>query len=161
MHKELDFALELRKQGKLEESKDIISKLAEDNPEDVYINYQCAWSFDVLGMESKAVPYYEKAIKKGLSDEDLQGALLGLGSTYRTLGIYDKSKETLERAVKLFPNNRAFQTFYAMTLYNLNEHSKAMELLLKNLVETTMDENVKKYEKAIEFYADKLDTIWD
>lgn len=161
MQKELTFALELRKQGKLEESKDIILKLSGEHPEDAYISYQCAWSYDALGMEDKAVPYYEKAIEKGLSDEDLQGALLGLGSTYRTLGKYHKSREIFEKAILLFPDNKAFQIFYSMTLYNLSDFSKAMEILLKNLVETTKDENIKKYEKAIEFYADKLDIIWD
>ncbi len=161
MQKELDYALELRKQGKLEASKDIILKLVGEQPEDAYINYQCAWSYDALGMEDKSVPYYEKAIEKGLSDEDLQGALLGLGSTYRTLGEYHKSRDIFEKSIQLFPDNKAFQIFYSMTLYNLNEFSKAMEILLKNLIETTKDENIKKYEKAIEFYANKLDTIWD
>ena len=27
----------------------------------MHFNYQCAWSFDVLGLESRAVPLYEKA----------------------------------------------------------------------------------------------------
>ncbi len=47
-----------------------------------------------------------------------------------------------------------------MTLYNLNEHSKAMELLLKCLTETTKDAEIISYKKAIDFYSDKLDKIW-
>ncbi len=85
---------------------------------------------------------------------------MGLGSTYRTLGEYEKSKSALLKGIELFSNNKAIQTFYAMTLYNLNEHSQAMELLLKCLIETTKDAEIISYKKAIDFYSDKLDEVW-
>ena len=47
-----------------------------------------------------------------------------------------------------------------MTYYNMGEHSKAMELLLTSLVETSKDEGIVSYERAIRFYADKLDETW-
>lgn len=115
----------------------------------------------MLGKEAEAVPFYEKGIKLGLDEEELEGALVGLGSTYRTLGEYEKSKSTFVKGIELFPNNKALQVFYAMTLYNLNEHSKAIELLLKCLTETTRDEEIISYKKAIEFYSDKLDEVWE
>ncbi|WP_246321240.1 tetratricopeptide repeat protein [Paenibacillus germinis] len=40
----------------------------------------------------EAVPFYKKSLELGLSGEERQGAYLGLGSTYRTLGMYDHSK---------------------------------------------------------------------
>ncbi len=83
-----------------------------------------------------------------------------MGSTYRTLGDYEKSQTIFEKGMKSFPENRALQVFYSMTLHNLNEHETAMELLLKSLIETTTDPEIKKYEKAIRFYADKLDQVW-
>lgn len=136
-------------------------KLVQEFPDNASINYQCAWSFDLLGEESKAVPFYENGIKLGLSSMELEGALLGLGSTYRTLGDYEKSKRTFLKGIELFPDNRAIQTFYSMTLYNLNEHSKAMELLLKCLIDTTTDDEILSYKKAVDFYSDKLDEIWE
>jgi len=48
-----------------------------------------------------------------------------------------------------------------MTLYNLSEHSKAMEILLNTLIHTTKHEGIKDYSKAIEFYSDKLDKTWE
>jgi len=48
-----------------------------------------------------------------------------------------------------------------MTLYNLNEHSKAMELLLKCLTDTTTDDEILGYKKTIDFYSNKLDEIWE
>lgn len=160
MEKELENAILLRKNGHYKESNEILVKLAEVFPEDATINYQCAWSFDLLGEEGKAVSFYENAIKLGLSSKELEGALLGLGSTYRTLGEYEKSEVTFLKGIELFPNNKAIQTFYSMTLYNLNQHSKAMELLLKCLIDTTNDPEIISYKKAIDFYSDKLDEIW-
>ncbi|MBD1383089.1 tetratricopeptide repeat protein [Metabacillus arenae] len=160
MRKELDRAIELRKEGKQKESNEILLKLVKELPDDPFINYQCAWSFDVLGEESKAVPFYENAIRLGLSGKELEGALLGLGSTYRTLGDYEKSKNVFLKGMDLFPNNKAILVFYSMTLYNLKEHNSSMELLLKCLIDTTSDKEILSYKKAINFYSDKLDDIW-
>jgi len=157
---ELDMAIRLRKEGKLKESNKILIDLSNDNPNNSIINYQCAWSFDVMGLEKEAVPYYEKAILLGLPDDDLKGAFLGLGSTYRTLGEYEKSRKVFEEGLAKFSDNNAIKTFYAMTLYNLKEYPKAMEILLNNLVQTSSDEDIIKYKNAIEFYSDKLDQVW-
>ena len=83
-----------------------------------------------------------------------------MGSTYRCIGEYQKAKETFLRALELFPERNEFKVFLAMTYYNLSEHSKAMELLLTSLVETSKDEGIVSYERAIQFYADKLDETW-
>ncbi|WP_059173351.1 tetratricopeptide repeat protein [Bacillus sp. FJAT-27445] len=160
MEMELEKAVALRNSGHHKESNELLIKLVQEFPDHASINYHCAWSFDLLGEESKAVPFYEKAIQLGLSSIELEGALLGLGSTFRTLGEYEKSKSIFLKGIKTFPNNKAIQIFYSMTLYNLNEHSKAMELLLKCLIETTNDDEIVKYKKAIEFYSNKLDETW-
>ena len=160
MRKEVDRAIDLRKEGKHKESNEILLTLVQEFPEDAFINYQCAWSLDVLGEEAQAVPFYEKAIQLGLSGKELEGALLGLGSTYRTLGDYHKSKDVFLKGMDLFPDNRAIPVFYSMTLYNLQEHQSAMEYLLNCLVDTTADPEILNYKKAIHFYSDKLDTTW-
>lgn len=156
----IDGAIELRKSGEYQKSNELLVKLVEDFPDNAIVNYHCAWSFDVLGEESKAVTFYENAIQLGLPSQELEGAFLGLGSTYRTLGEYQKSKKVFERGMESFPNNKALQIFYSMTLYNLNEHSKAMELLLKCLVDTTVDSEILSYKKAIHLYSDQLDKVW-
>lgn len=160
MIKNLEKALMLRADGKLKESNEILVELCKLHPEDAVINYQCAWSFDILELEKEAIDYYEKAISIGLSNEDLSGAILGLGSTYRTIGEYEKSREVFEKGIELFNEDNAIKTFYAMTLYNLGEYSKAMEILLKTLVNTSEDGNIKEYSRSIEFYSTNLDKIW-
>ena len=153
-------AIEQRKQGNLKESNSLLLELVGVHPNDAVLNYQCAWSYDVLGEETKAVPFYEKAIELGLSGKELEGAFLGLGSTYRTIGEYEKSKETFSKAIAQFPNNKALQVFYSMTLYNLKQHHQAMEILLNCLLETTTDEDILRYTKALRFYSTQLDTVW-
>lgn len=154
-------AIQLRNNKCYKESNELFIKLVEAYPNHASINFQCAWSYDVLGEEAKAIPFYEQAIHLGLPRDEMEKAILGLGSTYRTLGKYEKSQEVFLKGIELFPNNRAIQVFYSMTLYNLNEHNKAMELLLNCLIETTSDQDILGYKKAISFYYDKLDKVWD
>ncbi|ANY75993.1 tetratricopeptide repeat protein [Paenibacillus ihbetae] len=157
----LQDAIKLREEGKPEEAKSVLMALHRHSPNDPDLNYQLAWVHDMLGLETAAVPYYEKAISSGLTGADRRGALLGLGSTYRTLGEYDKSREIFELAKKEYPEAREFNVFYAMTLYNLGGYQQAMELLLTELAETTQDEGIRSYRRAIAFYADKLDQVWE
>ncbi len=62
--------------------------------------------------------------------------------------------------MKEFPQAEHMKVFHAMTLYNLGEFSKAMEILLSSLIVTTKDEGIQRYSKAIKFYSDKLDQTW-
>lgn len=93
MEIELDSIIDLRKNGYNKKSNELFLKLVQEFPGNGSINYQCTWSFDLLGEEEKAVPFYENKIKLGLLLKELEGALLGLGSTYRTL--HSKAMEML------------------------------------------------------------------
>jgi tetratricopeptide (TPR) repeat protein len=157
----LEKAIQLRKSGDLEESRTLLIELVKQEPHNPVIWYQCAWAHDMMGLEREAVPFYTKSLELGLIGEDRQGALLGLGSTYRTLGMYEEAKGVFQEAIKEYPERREFQVFYAMVQYNLQEYSKAMEILLKQLVETSNDPEIQTYKRAILFYSDKLDQIFD
>ena len=82
----LQRAIHLREAGHAEEARKILLDLVAAAPNDPQVNYQTAWVHDNLGLEREAVPFYAQAIEQGLSGADLEGALLGLGSTYRALG---------------------------------------------------------------------------
>ncbi len=160
MRDRLQKAIQLRSTGRAEEARALLLDLVASYPDDAEINYQTAWVHDTLGLEREAVPFYLRAIEQGLPEKDLEGALLGLGSTYRTLGAYQQSEEILRRGMATFPNNRSFQVFLAMTLYNLHRYHEAVELLLTNLAETTSDPTILEYKRAILFYAPQLDRQW-
>jgi len=161
MDKRLQHIITLRKNGQLEEANQLMVALVQEQPENGYYQFQCAWTYDSLGKEKDAVPHYEKAIQLGLDPEILVDAYLGLGSTYRTLGQYEQSNRIFEQALSEFPEAEHLKVFYAMTLYNLSEHSNAMETLLNIVIQTTNHKEIKDYSKAIKFYSDKLDQTWE
>ncbi|MBC7371145.1 MAG: tetratricopeptide repeat protein [Bdellovibrionaceae bacterium] len=146
-----------RAEGSFDKTMAILKEEALNNNENPVLHLQIAWTHDMLGKEQDAIPAYEKALKLGLSGQDLKDAYLGLGSTYRNVGEYSKSKELFEQAIATFPDFRPFRVFLSLTLHNLKEHSKAMEILIKELLATTSDDSIKAYNGALLFYSDKLD----
>ncbi len=157
---ELETAIRLRSEGNVSTANELLVRLAQAYPIDARVQYHCAWSFDLLGLEREAVPYYVKAISLGLYEDDLRGAYLGLGSTYRTIGDYTASKTILEEALAVFPDDSALQTFYAMTLYNLGEHARYTKILLKLLANPAAYPKIAEYQKTIALYAEDLDRVW-
>jgi tetratricopeptide (TPR) repeat protein len=160
-------AIQLREAGRaaqdqatLEQARALLLELSAAYPDDAEITFQTAVVHDNLGLEQESIPCYLRALEQGLSGPDLERALLGLGSTYRGLGEYQKAEETLRRGVREFPHNRAIQTFLAMTLYNSQQYKEAMELVLTNLLETTSDEKLQYFKRGLLYYASHLDETW-
>ncbi|WP_110928547.1 tetratricopeptide repeat protein [Bacillus massiliglaciei] len=156
---ELKRALDLRMRSDHQASNKLLKELARQYPEAAIIQYQCACSHDLLGLETEAVPYYEKALSLGLESGEAQGAYIGLGSSYRISGEYEKSKAILEEGLKKFPENRAIQVFYSMVLYNLGHYGESIKNLLKIVADTSMDPDIQEYQRAIDLYHDKLEPI--
>jgi tetratricopeptide (TPR) repeat protein len=153
-------AVSLRAGGRDEEARELLLELQRESPGDASINLQCAWVHDKLGLEQEAVPFYEAALAAGLSGEELSDALLGLGSTYRTVGDYQKSLDTLTRGAAEFPEERGFQVFRAMALYNTGRAKEACELLLSVIATTLQEDSIGRYRSAIGIYAEDLDRTW-
>lgn len=149
----------LRKDNKGEEALLILKDLLLGHPNDPDVNYQMAWTCDFMGKESEAAPFYERALANGLV-EDRNGAFLGLGSTYRCLGEYEKSLKIFDQAVAEFPNERSLKVFRALTLFNLNRTEESVGDLLIQLLDTTADASIKSYDGALRFYSDKLKQTW-
>ena len=132
MRDRLAEAIQLREEGRakqdetiLEEAHKLLLELSADYPDDAEITFQTAVVHDNLGLEHESIPYYLRALDQGLTGPDLERCLLGLGSTYRGLGEYEKAVATLRRGVQEFPHNRALQTFLAMALYNSQQYREA------------------------------------
>ena len=80
----LDNAIALREDGRekqdpviLNHALNLLLNLSENDPENAEINYQIGIAYDNSGLCNKAIPYYVKAIEKGLSGSDLQRCFLG------------------------------------------------------------------------------------
>ncbi|MED5075289.1 tetratricopeptide repeat protein [Anoxybacillus geothermalis] len=157
----LNKAIKLIEAKRYEEAQTILQSLLDAHPQDGAIYFYYATALDALGLERKAIPYYEKAIDYGIEGELRQRAFIQLGSSYRCIGEYDKAANVLGRGLKEFPENAALQAFLAMTLYHMREEKRAVSMLIHALVASSSDPWIKKYEKALTFYADHLDEVWD
>lgn len=152
----LESAINLRKEEKFSESERLFKELISKEPNNAAYHYQYAWLCDNMGRERDAYLKYEKAIKLGLNGYDLEGCYLGLGSTYRCIGEYQKSVKIFDFAIREFPKNNEHKVFKSMALYNLERYDEAMEILLKVVANTSSDKGIKDYKTAIEYYSDKL-----
>jgi tetratricopeptide (TPR) repeat protein len=156
----LEDALALRKDGHQERAKELLIELAREQPLDAKVQYECGGIHDALGLEADAVPYYRKAMELGLPPEDLIGAYTCLGSTLRTLGRYDEALQVLQEGRARFPHAREIDPFLAMTLHNAGQTQAALQLLLTTLLDTTKDESIRAYERALRFYAQDIEKTW-
>ncbi|HZG81911.1 MAG TPA: tetratricopeptide repeat protein [Brevibacillus sp.] len=145
----------------LENARQDLIHLSKTFPENSKILYECASVHDMLGLEREAVPFYEKALSlHTLQTEDLRGAYLGLGSTYRCIGEIEKSIALLSQGISLFPDDYSLKVFLALAKYNAKDFEGSVQILLDSLVETSSCKHIKKYSRAIRFYRDHLDEKW-
>ncbi|WP_214685216.1 tetratricopeptide repeat protein [Exiguobacterium sp. s155] len=158
---EFNRAVRLREEGQLEQAKQLFLSLLRKDEKNPRLHAYCAWCYDSLGEERQAVPHYERAIRLGLTGEELAESYLGLGSTYRALGRYAEAEQLFEEAIEQFPNHGALKVFQAMTHYNVGRHEEATGTLLELLASPKADESIARYRRAIAFYARNLNETYD
>ena len=145
-----------RAHGHAEEILPRLRALDARHPNVAEINYQLAWTCEVLDCAAEALPHYEKAVALGLPPNELSGALLGLGATLREIGKLDRSAEVLRSGQVQFPENREFAAFLALTLHDQGRHAEALRLLLTALCDTTDDPGLSAYQRALRHAAARL-----
>lgn len=106
------------------------------------------------------MPHYESALQGQLRTDERFDALFGLASTLRSLGRYKDAVVYFELTISDYPDRIEVKPFYAMCLYNLGQYKAATELLLDLLVSTTDSAAIKRYQRAISFYAQDVDRTW-
>lgn len=156
-----DEAIRLRENGELEKAKHLLLTLLHRDEKNARLHAHCAWCYDALGEERQAVPHYERAIRLGLTGEELSETYIGLGSTYRALGRYEEAEQIFEKAIKEFPDIAVLKVFQAITRYNLGRQEDAMGDLLELLVSPKVDNSISRYRRALTFYARKLNETWE
>jgi tetratricopeptide (TPR) repeat protein len=156
----LALAERLYEERELERARPLLLELRAEQPDDPRIAVLTAWTHDSLGLEEEAAEHYEAALANGRAGEDLRGALLGLGSTYRTLGRDDDAERIFRRGLEEFPDCRPYRVLRAMLQYNRGDARDAVRELVEVLVETTSDPAIQRYERALRGYAEDLDRSW-
>ncbi len=92
-------------------------------------------------------------VRLGLSGKDLEGALLGLGSSLRCVGQARRAARVLGKGAARFPKSRALRVFWAMALLDSGRGKKALGILLRELGETSADPGIRRYRRALLGYA--------
>ena len=151
----------LRKSGDSTGTFEAVLQAIKHYPQSAGLNYLAASICDGERTETEAVPFYLKSLELGLSGQDRRDALLGLASTYRSLGEYEKSRDTFQLGIKEFPAYRPYYVFLALTQFNLKNSPDAIRLLLEQLIETSSDFEIKSYERALKFYSTRLDEVFE
>ena len=146
-------ALNMIRAGDWAGARPILVKLCKENPENASLHYRAACAHDTLGLEKEAVPFYEAALRLGLTGDELEGAYVGLGSTYRLLGEFSKSIEVLLEGSNKFPDSQCMKVFEAMTLHESGRHNLAVAMLLHCIADKPGDRSVALYRRAIQQYA--------
>ncbi|WP_413507914.1 tetratricopeptide repeat protein [Serratia proteamaculans] len=150
---------QLKELGRYQEATELAQQQLLQQPEDAGLHYQLACLYDVQGFEQQAIPCYLAALTRNLSATQRQEAWLGLGSTYRALGLYHQSLAAFDEGLSEFPQAKELTLFRAMTLYNLGETKQAVADLLLLLAETSSHSDISSYQRAIRQYAADLDRI--
>ncbi len=156
----LDWFHALRREGRHAEARDLIVTLVNADPGNAELQYEAACIHDALGLEMEAVPFYEAALAGELTPEHRRSAYLGLGSTFRALGLYERAETALTEGLARFPGAKELQVFLAMTQHNLGRSQQAVEALLLLLAETSADDGIRRYARAIRFYAQDVHRSW-
>lgn len=150
----------MRDAGQLEQSRALLMRLITNDPDDPFVNYQAGWTLDRMGLETEAAPYYERAIASGLEGDNLRGALLGLGSTYRVIGRDADAVRTLAAGVVRFPDDGAMRAFYALALHSAGEHRRATQEFLRVILASSADPQIVRYRDALTEYMEHPDEVW-
>jgi tetratricopeptide (TPR) repeat protein len=151
----------LRDAGDHEKACELAIAELENHSGDPELHLETACIHDYLGREADAIPHYRSCIAAGLPPSQLRKAYLGLGSSYRVLGRYEDSELALREALEKFPHANELKVFLAMTLHNLGKFKESTELLLRVVASTANDKTIRRYKKAIMFYAEDVERVWD
>lgn len=156
IHEQVAEARALRKDDELDESQAILLALMDDYPSDPLVLFEVGGSYDVMGEEELAVPYYRRAIAEGLQEPDRQECLICLGSSLRVIGETEEAVETLMDAVEDYPDLPSIKVFLALALLDEGQEKNAAAMLLDVILQTTNSSDIQSYANALEYYRDEL-----
>ncbi|MEZ4516485.1 MAG: tetratricopeptide repeat protein [Chloroflexota bacterium] len=146
----------LRKQDELEESQELLLSMFQEHPDHPLILFEVGGSYDVIGEEELAIPYYRRALVEGIDGDDRQECLVCLGSSLRVIGESEEAVAILQQAVEEFPNRPSARVFLALALLDEGEEVEAVATLLDVVLKTSNDEDIQAYSGALEYYRDEL-----
>jgi tetratricopeptide (TPR) repeat protein len=89
---------------------------------------ESALALDRQGREEQAIPFYERAIRLGLSGSSLRDALICLGSSLRTVGRAQEAVRRFQQARRRFPGDLVVELFLALGYHDTRQETDALRL---------------------------------
>jgi cyanophycin synthetase len=108
-----------------------------------------ALSLDAAGREKQAIPLYRQALARGLANEDLHAALVGLGSSLRTVGKTSAAITTLRKARRLFPHDLVVIMFLALAHYDAGQRDLVIRQLGDALLKESTQPRLARYRRVL------------
>jgi tetratricopeptide (TPR) repeat protein len=157
----IEKAKDLRAADELEDSQELLLSLLDSYPDDPVVLFEVGGSYDVMGYEEDAIPFYNQAIDAGLEGPELLECLICLGISQRAIGDIQEAVDVLESARDQFPEDSAIKAFLALAYYSDDRFEDAFQLLLELLLATTKDEQLLAYSDTLDYYRENLDEVWE
>jgi cyanophycin synthetase len=108
-----------------------------------------ALSLDAAGREKQAIPLYRLALARGLANEDLHTALIGLGSSLRTVGNTPAAITILRKARRLFPRDPVVVMFLALAHYDAGRRDLVIRQLGDALLKESTQPRLTRYRRVL------------
>jgi 8-oxo-dGTP diphosphatase len=106
--------LALREAGDTEEALSRILALHRDYPGESMIPYQIARTYEVLGQDQEAIPYYQEALEQGLEGALRKQVLIGLGNNLREKKRYKESQGPPRTSLGRIPQKSGYQSILGL-----------------------------------------------
>ncbi len=137
------------KMGMIDEALDFFQNLVDRFPSEPLAHLGYAVLMDNIGRESEAIPLYLTALEMELEGMNLRDALVGVASSYRTLGESDEACRYINRALKEFPEDPVVLSFAALIYYDKCDYGEAVYLLGKAMSLMDGSEDYDKYRSIL------------
>lgn len=157
MEESLKIALKMRRDGDLHASNQLLKELALQHPNHSKVQYECAWSYDILAKEEKAIIFYLQALELGLPDEEAVNAYAQLGSLYRLSDKLVEAEKLLMEGMRKFWHVGLLKVYYAFTLYDQGKTGEAMRWMTQALLDASADPEIVSNQRAIRYLGSNLD----
>jgi tetratricopeptide (TPR) repeat protein len=151
---ELDAVVGARHGGKVDHVLPALRDLDARHPHAAEIAFQLAYTLELSGAATEAVPHYERALALGLAEAEHLNALAGLGNALRLAGQAARAVDLLARAALQFPEARELVAYRALALRDAGRQREAVQVLMELALELGTDDlGLAAHQRALRHHA--------
>lgn len=151
---ELDAIVGARHGGRIDHVLPALRALDTRHAHVAEIAFQLAYTLELAGRHTEAVPHYERAVALGLTPAEHLNALVGLGNVLRLAGEPARAADLLARAELQFPEARELPAYRALALRDAGRPAEAVQALMELALEVGGDDlGLSAHQRALRHHA--------